>query len=77
MNPVSLIQDLQSKRLLAVLQTISKDVASASIDTVVMDPPYYNNVMYAELSDFFYVWLKRTAGNYILIYSRECSPTRT
>jgi adenine-specific DNA methylase len=27
-----------------------------------MDPPYYNNVMYAELSDFFYVWLKRTAG---------------
>ena len=29
---------------------------------VVMDPPYYDNVMYAELSDFFYVWLKRTAG---------------
>jgi putative DNA methylase len=34
----------------------------ASIDVVVMDPPYYDNVMYAELSDFFYVWLKRTAG---------------
>jgi putative DNA methylase len=27
-----------------------------------MDPPYGANVMYAELSDFFYVWLKRTAG---------------
>jgi hypothetical protein len=27
-----------------------------------MDPPYFANVMYAELSDFFYVWLKRTAG---------------
>jgi adenine-specific DNA methylase len=27
-----------------------------------MDPPYYDNVMYAELSDYFYVWLKRTAG---------------
>jgi adenine-specific DNA methylase len=27
-----------------------------------MDPPYYDNVMYAEISDFFYVWLKRTAG---------------
>lgn len=37
-------------------------VADASVDTVVMDPPYYDNVMYAELSDFFYVWLKRTAG---------------
>jgi adenine-specific DNA methylase len=33
-----------------------------TIDLVVMDPPYYDNVMYAELSDFFYVWLKRTAG---------------
>jgi putative DNA methylase len=35
---------------------------NASVDCVVMDPPYYDNVMYAELSDFFYVWLKRTAG---------------
>ena len=38
-------------------------IASGSIDVVVMDPPYYDNVMYAELSDFFYVWLKRTAGH--------------
>ncbi len=35
---------------------------NASMDCIVMDPPYYQNVMYAELSDFFYVWLKRTAG---------------
>ena len=38
-------------------------IADRSIDAVVMDPPYYDNVMYAELSDFFYVWLKRTAGH--------------
>ena len=38
-------------------------ILDASIDAVVMDPPYYDNVMYAELSDFFYVWLKRTAGH--------------
>ena len=37
-------------------------IADASVDVIVMDPPYYDNVMYAELSDFFYVWLKRTAG---------------
>jgi putative DNA methylase len=37
-------------------------IADRCIDCVVMDPPYYDNVMYAELSDFFYVWLKRTAG---------------
>ena len=34
----------------------------ASVDCICMDPPYYDNVMYAELADFFYVWLKRTAG---------------
>ena len=37
-------------------------VEDLSVDAVVIDPPYYDNVMYAELSDFFYVWLKRTAG---------------
>lgn len=31
-----------------------------SVDAVVTDPPYYNNVIYSELSDFFYVWLKRS-----------------
>jgi len=40
----------------------SLPLEDASVDCVVMDPPYYDNVMYAELSDFFYVWLKRTAG---------------
>ena len=37
-------------------------IATHSTDLIVMDPPYYDNIMYAELSDFFYVWLKRTAG---------------
>ena len=26
------------------------------------DPPYYDNIGYADLSDFFYVWLRRTLG---------------
>jgi len=26
------------------------------------DPPYYDNIGYAALSDFFYVWLRRTIG---------------
>jgi putative DNA methylase len=29
---------------------------------VATDPPYYDNVPYADLSDFFYVWLRRAAG---------------
>lgn len=35
----------------------------ASIHNITVDPPYYDNVQYAELSDFFYVWLKRSVGH--------------
>ncbi|MCQ3980729.1 MAG: DNA methylase, partial [Anaerolineae bacterium] len=31
-------------------------------DAILTDPPYYDNVPYAALSDFFYVWLKRAVG---------------
>lgn len=30
------------------------------LDVVVTDPPYYDAIAYADLSDFFYVWMKRT-----------------
>jgi len=33
-----------------------------ALDTIITDPPYYNAVPYADLSDFFYVWLKRSVG---------------
>jgi len=35
-------------------------ILSGTIHSLVVDPPYYENVMYAECSDFFYVWQKRT-----------------
>jgi adenine-specific DNA methylase len=31
-----------------------------SVHLLCVDPPYYNNVQYSELSNFFYVWLKRS-----------------
>lgn len=31
-------------------------------DAIITDPPYYDAVPYSDLSDFFYVWLKRTVG---------------
>ena len=34
-----------------------------SVPYVVTDPPYYDQVPYAALSDFCYVWLKRTVGD--------------
>ncbi|MCX7623927.1 MAG: DUF1156 domain-containing protein [Thermomicrobium sp.] len=40
------------------------DLPDGSVHLVCIDPPYYDNVQYAELSDFFYVWLKRTVGHH-------------
>lgn len=42
---------------------IQLDATCQSISTgkvVSTDPPYYDNIGYADLSDFFYVWLRRT-----------------
>jgi putative DNA methylase len=34
------------------------------------DPPYYDNIGYADLSDFFYIWLRRSIGK---LYPEICS----
>jgi putative DNA methylase len=50
----------------------------ASLDAVVTDPPYYDNVPYADISDFFYVWLKRTVGHlYPEHFANEGTPKKT
>ena len=46
----------------SVATASQKDAAtqSTSADKVISsDPPYYDNIAYADLSDFFYVWLRR------------------
>ena len=34
-----------------------------TFDAVIVDPPYYDAIQYGDLSDFFYVWLKRSIGH--------------
>ncbi|MFO0915269.1 MAG: DUF1156 domain-containing protein [Pirellulales bacterium] len=46
----------QSNQADASEQPLPDDIASA----VVTDPPYYDAVPYSDLSDFFYVWFRRT-----------------
>lgn len=36
--------------------------SAETFDAVVTDPPYYDSRSYSNLSDFFYVWLKRSVG---------------
>jgi putative DNA methylase len=42
---------------------------------VLTDPPYYDNVGYGDLSDFFYVWLRRSIGDvYPELFSTLLTP---
>jgi len=46
-------------------------------DAVITDPPYYDNVPYSYLSDFFYVWLKRSVGDlYPELFSTSLTPKK-
>jgi putative DNA methylase len=38
----------------ALLQILSSNKVIST------DPPYYDNIGYADLSDFFYIWLRRS-----------------
>ena len=37
-------------------------IESEFLDAVITDPPYFDSVPYADLSDYFYVWFKRSIG---------------
>jgi putative DNA methylase len=61
--------DLVAKALLSVScdaacgYAMQADAATQTISTdkiISTDPPYFDNIGYADLSDFFYVWLRRT-----------------
>src|SRR5205085_1690549 len=38
------------------------DIHDGELTCITVDPPYYDNVMYAECSNYFYIWMKRTLG---------------
>lgn len=39
------------------------EIPNSSVDLIITDPPYFDNVHYSELSNFFYVWLRLLAQN--------------
>ena len=46
-------------------------LTSNSVDAVITDPPYFDNLQYAELMDFCFVWLRRLVGRDIASFSGE------
>lgn len=58
-----------------VTQADARSDLSAGLVLVSTDPPYYDNVPYADLSDFFYVWLRQAAKNvYPALFSTVLTP---
>jgi len=50
-------------RVLLEDATTLVSLGDEKFDVIVTDPPYRDDVPYAELSDFYYVWLKRTLSD--------------
>ena len=45
------------------------------ISAIITDPPYYDAIPYADLSDFFYVWLRRSIGDQFPdVFSEDLTP---
>ncbi|MCY4163220.1 MAG: DUF1156 domain-containing protein, partial [bacterium] len=65
--PVSVQGKAMQRDALARVRECTKPVIST-------DPPYYDNISYADLSDFFYVWLRR---NLFDVWPDECSTLLT
>jgi putative DNA methylase len=55
----------------AAAHSLPNDAAQA----VITDPPYYYSVQYSDLSDFFYVWMRRTlVGRHAGLLEPELTP---
>ncbi|WP_165177025.1 DUF1156 domain-containing protein [Desulfovibrio sp. ZJ369] len=57
---VKLLHTVPSINFGIALQNDAQRQNISSNKIVSTDPPYYDNIGYADLSDFFYVWLRRT-----------------
>lgn len=61
----------QAEQCSATEQVLPDD----SVQAVITDPPYYAAVPYADLSDFFYSWLRQTVGNrFPSLFNEPLSP---
>jgi putative DNA methylase len=59
----SMAKTIASLPAICAATVLQSDAASQSLfgkTLISTDPPYYDNISYADLSDFFYVWLRRS-----------------
>jgi len=72
----NLYQLIHAKKNTLLLCQSSEDLPlpDRSVDAVITDPPYFDNVMYSELSDFFYVWLRLFLKDRYPFFSSDHTP---
>ncbi len=58
------VNDLPSKANGSVNQNDAASKMIVGKTIISTDPPYYDAIGYADLSDFFYIWAKRSLNNY-------------
>ncbi len=59
----------------AARQVDARSMVGGSSEVIIStDPPYYDNICYADISDFFYVWLKQNLAD---VWPGECSTLLT
>ena len=53
----------------------SQHLKDQAADAIITDPPYYDAIPYADISDFFYVWLRRSiGGQFPAVFADELTP---
>ncbi|MEQ9482190.1 DUF1156 domain-containing protein [Coleofasciculus sp. F4-SAH-05] len=63
---IGVLEKVPSSILAEVSQCDARSIETQKSKLVSVDPPYYDNIGYADLADFFYVWLRRTIGKFYL-----------
>lgn len=58
-----LLNDEADMLLLNQSSEVLAQVPDGSVDVVITDPPFADSVMYSELSDYFYVWLRQALAD--------------
>ncbi len=57
------LERLPASGVASVTQIDAAQGGTLDCAAVSTDPPYYDNIGYADLSDFFYIWLRRSLKN--------------
>ncbi|HBX76764.1 MAG TPA: hypothetical protein DEG43_03880 [Acidimicrobiaceae bacterium] len=69
---------LEAQFLHVEADVVQRDAAArieeVGVAVLCTDPPYYDNVPYADISDYYYVWLRRNLGD---VWPDECSTLLT